>query len=204
MTFTLTNARADLAEALAAAVDAETWSEALKDEAIRQALRSYNLQGPAYEADVSVTVAGHEQSLAGIADLLTIECVAWPWRDGLMIEDSAVHWRRIGDDTIRIDRHAPQVGDTIRVRYRRLHTINGLDGATLTTVSDKHRTLLATGAASFAVTLRLRQISENPAVPDAAAEELRRLRDDWEYWFYELLERLSGIAQNPVWAKIGL
>jgi hypothetical protein len=200
----LTDVRADLEKALAAAIDAATWSDALKDEAIRQALHTYSLQGPAYEVDLPVTVAGHEQSLAAIANLLAIECVAYPWSDGLMIEDYAVRWRRIGPDAIRIDRQPPQVGETLRIRYRQLHAISGLDGAATTTVAAKHRAILATGAATFAATLRLRQMSENPAVPQKAADELRRLRDDWDYWFTDMLERLSGSVQNPVWARIGL
>jgi len=204
MSFTLPDLRTDLEKALAAAIDAATWSDTLKDEAIRQALRAYSLQGPAYEVDLPVTVAGHEQPLAAIADLLAIETVAYPWTDGLLIEDYAVRWRRIGPDTIRIDRQPPQVGETLRVRYRRLHTISGLDGASVTTVADKHRAILSTGAASFAATLRLRQMSENPAIPQKAADELRRLRDDWDFWFTDMLERLSGSVQNPVWARVGL
>lgn len=201
MSFTIATLRSDLDEMLGAAVDAETWNEALKEEAIRQALRTYNLQGPAYETNLVVQVSGHEQSLSAITDMLTIECVAWPWRDGVRMEECAVRWRRVGNDVIRMDRRAPQAGEILRVRYRRAHAVAGLDGALETTVPDKHRSLLTTGAASAAATLRLRQISENPAVPSTAARELRLLRDDWEYWFTELLERLNGPVQSPVWVQ---
>lgn len=204
MSFTLSNLRADLAERLASAPDSATWTDALMDESIRQALQTYSLQGPAYEVDLEILIPSHEQDLAAIPDLLAIEYVAWPWRDGLLIEDCAVRWRRVGPTTIRFDRRAPQLGDTMRVRYRRAHTIEGLDSAATTTVIDAHRPIVATGAAAAILALRLRQISENPALPREAARELRVLRDQWEYDFGDLLERLGGGVQNPVWTRLGL
>lgn len=204
MPFTLTDLRADVDALLANGVDPATWSTALKDGGMRQALLVYSLQGPAYEADVIVTTAGHEQDLSALTGLLVIETIAWPWNDGLLLEDSAVRWRQAGATTVRLDRAAPQAGDVMRVRYRRLHTIQGLDGAAQTTVPDVHRGAVAVGAAAGALGLRLRQISENPALPREAAPLLQRLRDEHEAQFVWLLERMQNRARNPVWAAVGL
>lgn len=204
MSFTITDVRADIDALLASAVDNATWTAAIKDEGARQALRAYNLQGPAYEADVVVTVTGHEQDLSVINDLVAIECVAYPWHDGLLIEDYAVRWRRIGAFSVRVDGIAPALGETMRVRYRSAHTISGLEGALTTTVVDAHRGLLAQGALAYALALRLRQISENPAIPHEAAALLQSLRRGWDDVFAQGLDMLSGATQNPVWARVGL
>ncbi len=204
MSFGLTELRADVDALLAATIDTPTWSAALKDAAIRSTLQHYDLQGPIYEADLPVTTAGHEQPLGALAGLLLVELIAWPWHDGLAIEERAAHWRLVGPATVRFDSVAPQVGDLLRVRYRRTHTLAGLDGAADTTVPDAHRFVLAEGAAAAALALRLRQISENPALPGAAAAQLQALHEAHASRFVWLLERMQGAALGPVWAGVGL
>lgn len=204
MSFTLTDLRGDVDALLADAVDPLTWSAALKDAAIRSTLQQYSLQGPAYEADVTVASAGYEQSLVALAGLLAVELIAWPWHDGLRIEEQAVRWRLVGPTTVRFDRVAPQAGDLLRVRYRRSHTLAGLDGASETTVADAHRFVLAEGATAAALALRLRQISENPALPREAAPLLEGLHEVRARHFVWLLERMQGGGQEPVWAGVGL
>lgn len=204
MAFDLEDAREDVVRMLGGEVDAETWSTPLLDEALRQALRAYSLHGPAYEVDLTVDVSGHEQDLSAIADLLAIECVAYPWHDGLLIEDQAVRWRRVGAFSVRLDGVRPMAGETLRVRYRRAHTVDGLDGASTTTLVDAHRSTLAAGVAGYAIALRLRQISENPALPLAAARDLEGLRLRFDAIFVEELDLLTGVTAGPVWARVGL
>lgn len=204
MPFTLSDVRTDLDNLLATAVDAATWTQAMKDEATRQALRIYNLHGPAYEVDYAAAVSGHEQDLSGIPELLGIEAIAWPWVDGLLMEDQAVRWRKVGPTTVRLDGAAPAAGDTLRVRYRRAHTVNGLDGAAATTVVDAHRPVLATGAAAALVRLRCRQIGENPAIPREAREALAATDVALTQQFTWLLDRLAGEVHGPLWARVGL
>jgi len=204
MAFTLTDLRADLDALLATVPDAATWTTALKDGAVREALLLYSLHGPVHEGSVTVASSGHDQSLASLSDLLAIELIAWPWSDGVAMEDRAVRWRRISPTSVRFDRLAPQTGELIRVRYRRAHRVQGLDGAGETTVPDAHRPLLAEGAASAALGLRLRQLSENPALPEEASlrlHELRRLREDA---FLTHLAALHNATRSPVWAGVGL
>ena len=64
MPFTITHLRADIDALLASDVDSATWTEAIKDEGVRQALLAYSLHGPAYEADLVVAVSGHVQDLS--------------------------------------------------------------------------------------------------------------------------------------------
>lgn len=202
MSFALTDLRSDIDALLANAVDAATWTDALKDGAIREALLIYSLRGPAFEADVVVTLAGHEQELGVLPGLLVIEAIAWPWHDGLLIEDQAVGWRIVGPSAVRMDRVAPQVGDILRVRYRRTHTVAGLDGAAQTNVPDSHRGLLAEGAAAAALALRIRQVSENPAIPAQSVAVLRAEHQRREAQFTWLLEQMQGGSRLPVWAAI--
>jgi hypothetical protein len=204
MPFTLTELRSDLDAALANSVDASTWGTALKDQAVREALLIYSLHGPAYEADLPVTTAGHEQDLGALPNLLAVEVVAYPWHDGLLIEDQAVRWRMVGATRLRVDRVAPQVGETLRVRYRRIHSVAGLDGAAATTVPDSHRATLALGATAAALGLRLRQMSENPAIPREAAAGVEAVRRERAGAFEAALERLQGEVRSPVWAGVGL
>lgn len=202
MAFDLEDAREDVVRMLGGSVDAATWSQSMLDEAVRQSLRAYSLHGPAYEVDLTVEVSGHEQDLSAIADLLAIECVAYPWYDGLLIEDQAVRWRRVGAFTVRLDGVRPTLGETLRVRYRRTHAIEDLEGALTTTVVDAHRATIAAGAAGYAIALRLRQISENPALPLAAARDLDALRLRFDAIFVEELDRLTGVSAGPVWARV--
>jgi hypothetical protein len=204
MPFSLTDVRNDLDNLLATAVDVATWTQAMKDEAVRQALRLYNLRGPSYEVDLTVTTAGREQDLSAIPELMAIDTIAWPWVDGLLLEDQAVRFRKIGPTTVRMDGASPAEGDTLRVRYRRAHTVNGLDGATTTTVADAHRAVLAVGAAAALTALRRRQIGENPAVPHEAREALAAAGEGFEQRFLWLLDRLAGEVHGPVWTQVGL
>lgn len=203
MTFALTDLRTDLAALLGSAVDSETWSDDLLDEGCRQALQFYNLMGPIYETSLSVTTAGHEQDVSAIAGLVTVEGVAWPWFDGALFEDEAMRWRMVAPTTLRLDRHAPAVGDLLRIRYRKAHTVSALDGAATTTVVDAHRGALVLGAAAQVLTIRIRQISENPALPRETPLLLADLRDDLQQAFARRMALCEG-GRAPAWVRMGL
>ena len=207
MPFTLTDARADLDALLATAVDAATWTSALKDEALRAALSAFSLLGPVYESTVTLAAGGAEQALAAlIPGLLTVEALAWPWADGLPLDAQAVAWRPAGapGSVLIAGGGVPAAGDAARVRYRCAHTLNGLDGAAATTVPDAYRLTLAAGAAEAACGLRLRQIGENPAIPAAAAAALEAARARYARAFAEMLALLVARSPRPSWPGIGL
>lgn len=204
MSFTLSDVRTDLDNLLATAVDSATWTQGMKDEGVRQALRVYNQRGPAYEVDFVVSVTGREQDLSSIPEMIAIESVACPWSDALLMEDRSVRWRKVGPMTVRLEGVLPVAGETMRVRYRRGHKVSGLDGAVTTTVIDAHRPILSVGAAAALTGLRRRQISENPAIPLEARVALTEVGAALERQFVELIEEYAGEQHGPVWARVGL
>jgi hypothetical protein len=208
MSFTLTDARADLDALLATAVDAATWTNALKDAALRMALAAIGTHGPVYESTVTLAAGGAEQDLAALLPgLLTVESLAWPWSDGAPFAAQVAAWRPIGaPGCVRFEEGGgiPAAGDAVRVRHRIAHTLDGLDGAAATTVPDAYRLTLAAGAAGAACALRLRQIGENPAIPAAAAEALEAAQARYARDFAEMLALLAAHGPRPAWPGIGL
>lgn len=191
---------ADLAEfrtrldaLLATAVDAATWPDGLKDEALLRGLWDYDA-ALIYETSLTLSVDGHAQDVGTIHALDDVLAVAWPWRDGDCFSGLAVRWRWAGDHLLYLETHArPQAGDVLRLRHTCRHTILGLDGALTTSVPQRHTLLVSLAAALWAIDLRLRQISENPALPQQSGPLLQALRrelhDRYESHLGRLLNR---------------
>ena len=188
--------RADLDVLLATAVDSATWPTALKDEALARGL--WDFDGVLiYESELTVTTAGQAQDVSSLSALDEVLAVAWPWRTGGDFGQLAVRWRTVDDHVIYLERSAaPQVGDVIRVRHTRRHTIEGLGGASATTVPSRHAPLVTLVAALWAIALRLRQISENPALPAQAMPGLHALRRELQAR-YDL-----GLARVLNWSPV--
>lgn len=185
-------------------MDGATWTNDIKDEALRQALREYD-DALIYESDFTVVTAGEEQDVSSVPDLGRVLAVAWPWQTHDDWKLRARKFRIVDQNTIRLLGWVrPVAGDVLRLRHTRLHHIEDLDGAAATTVQEPaHRAVVGLGAAAWAIDVRLRQITENPAIPDAAAGQLRQLRDDYRDRFDRALagvERASPVA----WEDMGL
>lgn len=162
--------RTDLHNYLATAVDSSTWTDSLFDGALRLGLADLN---PilVYESTFTVMVAGYQQTL-NIPDLLAVLALAYPWEAGRSFAEQRVLWRLAAPGVLWFEQVQPAVGEEIRVRYTKLHKIQGLDGALSTTVPEGQRTYLGLMSAAWACDLRLRQISENPAIPEGARQHL--------------------------------
>ena len=200
---TLNDYRSAVRDLLAAAVDQATWTDALIDAALRRGLAAYDGRN-VYESDFSVVTTGHIQDLSTLtADLKDILSLAYPWFSHSRYDSSTVRWRGIGDHRVVLAGYAPQAGETIRVRHTRRHAIQNLDGASATTVPDRHLPLVALAGAWWACELRRRQVSENPAIPPAAAAILGELAASMRADFFAALEMIQPGAQ-PEWATIGL
>jgi hypothetical protein len=199
---TITDYRADLDELLATAVDNATWTDAIFDAALRRGLTLYDMRR-VYEDDFTVTSAGHTQDLSGLADLNEVLALAYPWRDGAIFDQQAVRWRSVGDQTVVLAGYAPQVDEVIRVRYTRRHTVEGLDGATATTVPERHRLVVGLAAAAYACDLRRRQLSENPAQPASAVATLEQLAARFRADFFRYLHLIQP-SDVVAWAAFGL
>jgi hypothetical protein len=211
----LTDYRTNLDNLLATAVDTSTWTTTMKDEALRQALVDYSRHGPIYETDFTVLSTGYSQDLSSITDLLKVEDLMWPWVAGddwgkiqnarwtNTLRQTLTKYRPVGVNIFYFSQGQPTAGEIIRVRYRKSHKIQDLDSAVATTISDVHEYVLVLRAAALLIEQRLRQISENPAIPRDAVGVLQKL---YASWMNEYLDRLDTTrhGQNPSWSGIGL
>lgn len=190
---TLADYRSDLHDNLATAVDAGRWPNTLLDQALRRAVAELDAQ-VVYEEDFTVVSSGYAQDLSSISDLGAIVGLAYPWLEGSEFGENRVAWRLLGDQTVYFTHAQPGVGEIIRVRYTKQHTIEGLDSASATTAPAAHRLLVGLWAAAFACEMRLRQTGEG-----FLAEAALRFRQQAQ----QLLSHLpAGGAVR--WGRIGL
>lgn len=203
---TLAIYRQDIRGILGTHVDASTWSHEMIDDGIRQALQQFSDEYFPQETDFAVTTTGRSQDLSSITDIREVVAIAWPWYDDESFHSYVNAWRRIGEQVIYIEDLCgyPSAGEVIRVRYTKTYQLNGLDEyVSSTSVPTTMQRTVELGAAGHAAMIRLRQLSENPAVPDAAYEGLKGVAEMLLAQFSEKLARLNQ-GTNPVWSNIGL
>ncbi len=190
--------------------DAALYPDALITEAIRQALREYGEMAAPVETVLTVATAGQSQSLASITDLQEVILIAWPWEadpGGVDLRDWIVRWRQTAPGTVWLEEFEPSAGDKMLVYYRKRHTVNGLDGATSTTVPAEHEALIVLGAAGWSVEFHDRAAIE--AVKGMTPDAAKRL-EAWGHQrlseFRTALKDLPRVAPlvRPAWRGIGL
>lgn len=186
---------------LATAVDAATWTDAIKDESLRQALYQFDALS-IYEDSFTVTAATHEQ-LITLTGLNNIIAVAYPWSAGDDFASRQQYFRHTDDQTIYFEDIQPVIGQKIQVRYSKLHTIKDLDSAAATTVPTRHSRIISLLGAIHATTLRIRQLSENPAIPLAATHSLESVADRLSLEANRLLSSIRTTTA-PRWPTVGL
>lgn len=199
---TLTDYRLDLNNILATAVDSSTWTTAMLDQAIRMSLDELNRQ-LVYEVSFTVTVAGYEQDLSSITGINSVLAAAYPWLDGRGFGECLQEWRVSGVNKIIFDSVSPSVGEKIRVRYTKAHVIQALDAAVATTVPDNNRYLVGLWGSAYACDLRVRQISENPAIPASATNHLRMVAAELRGKATEAISHVPPLGRLR-WANLGL
>ncbi len=139
------------------------FSDAIVDEALRQALDEYNEALPlGKETVIDLPGDGREIALNGLDGLRQVMEVYWPF-DSLSepwppnrARGFHVYW----DDSQpvlyldNVEGDEPQLDDELRLWYTTSHTIDGLDGASITTLPGEHCSLIASGAAGHAALAR--------------------------------------------------
>lgn len=195
----ITQYRSNVLGLLASALDSGTWTFSIIDAGLIRALQYACLALPPVE--VSLTCVGsREQDVSGVSDLFDIAQVGWPYdeQDGVF---HPVRWYWVGTTQIYLVSATPAAGDKLRLRYWKRQTINGLGGATETTVPDALADALAAGAAGYALLTRLRQVGEYPAPPKDTMGVYVRLAGEFIGQMVSGFER-RGVA-NPAW-QVGL
>ena len=202
MTADLSDYRDAIDAMLASAVDASTWTTAIKDQSLRFALSEYD-EHFTYETSLTVSTTGYTQDISSVTAMKDILAVAYPWTDGADFATRQRRWRYSDDQTIHFEDMLPSSGEVMRLRHTKAHAIKDLDSATATTVPDRHQQLLAALAASYACVMRLRQVGENPAIPRDAREVLEATSRQFAETASRLFTRARA-AQPAVWLEIGL
>ncbi|MBN1640368.1 MAG: hypothetical protein JXA09_03960 [Anaerolineae bacterium] len=175
------------------------WATDDIDEALRTALQFYSRANPQHAIGaITVSTAGREQSLASLTGLLRVEKVWWDYDSS----DPAhpPNWRQFevwpGAVLYIDDRAEPAATDVIRVWYTKAHTINGLDGATSTTVPKEDEDVLVAGAAHFAARFRAIELAEQATVDRDVVERLERWAEEQGKAF-----RYGVRQQPPAWQR---
>lgn len=180
-----------------------TWSTADLDEALRQALDAYSLRMPRRTVvSLTLTQAGREIDVSSLT-FTSIEHVWW-LHD---VSRSGYPPRYVtfevwpGPLLYVTDPAEPAAGDVLRLWITTHHTLDGLDGATTTTVPEEHATLLAQGAAAFAVLQRRVLVSETLNDNEWAPRNLK----EWaEARMAEFRRQLEGLARQSAARAAGL
>ena len=180
------------------------WTDAQLDHALRAALGEYSLALPRQViGQVTLASDGWEIDVSGLSGLLGVWEVWLPYEDDLF--DGAARPRRrayrlLTSALLRIEGGSrPAAGDVARVFYYAMHTVNGLDGASVTTVSTWHEQELARGAAALAAEARARQVGESENVTGGARFVTRRWAEDagdrWRRWLARQGAAQTGVLQ---------
>ena len=151
------------------------WATDDTDEAIRTALEHYSREQPHHViGTIALSAAGREIDISALTGLLRVEKVWWDY-------DSTTpgyppNWRQFemwpGSILYIDDRSEPANGDTLRIWYTKMHTLNGLDSASATTLPAEDADIIVTGASYFAARARALELSESLNVDRDVVERL--------------------------------
>lgn len=157
------------------------WDNEDLDEAIRTALEQYSKYKPDHAlGTIALTAAGREIDVSSLTGLLRVEKVWWDY-------DSTnpaypPNYRQFdvwpGDRLYIDDREEPQSGDTVRVWYTKLHTLEGLDGETTTSIPADEEGTIVTGACHFAAQFCSAELAESLTAHDDLVKNLRQYADE--------------------------
>jgi len=192
----------------------ERWSSDDLDEALRRAMEEFSLVEP-HEQVTTVTLSstGREIDISSLSGCLQVSRVWWPY--DAADPEYPPRWRpfEIWGDTLYLDTDSePAAGDVVRLWHTSQHTLDGLDGASSTTLPADAETILIAGAAGFAAQARAAELSETLNVDAGVVQRLSDYARQQLAAFHILLTvrarqaaaRQAGIAQAPAldrWEK---
>lgn len=131
------------------------WSDEMLDESLREALDMLSMSLPRTVSVELVALEGLEVELAGVLGLIDVLEV---WRmDGVprRVQGWIVAWHaNLPRLRLSAREGVLRAGERVKVVYTALHTLEGLNGATETSLHPRHASLLVAGAAGYAVERR--------------------------------------------------
>ncbi len=152
-----------------------TWAEEELDSALILALDDVSQRLPrSLSEDVILAMGGREVPLASLTGWLWVEEVWWPYEGGSYPPNLAPF--EVREETAHLHTVVePAPGDMVHVLYAGGHTIEGLEGATATTVPEGCRTALVLGAAGYASLSKAVEMAREYSWPNGAAVRM----SDW-------------------------
>ncbi|MCW5848609.1 MAG: hypothetical protein KIT87_00720 [Anaerolineae bacterium] len=178
---------------------ATVWTDAQVDTALRAALEAYSrVTARTVVTPLTLTSGDREISLASLAGLLTVRELWLPYTPSAPEDPpNRRYFIPLSPTTVYIaDGAEPTTGEIARVFYLALHTVDGLDGATATSVPAWHEQGLALGAAAYLAEARARQLTEAENVTSAtrrwANDSAQGRLQAWQDWLAEVAVTESG------------
>jgi hypothetical protein len=136
----------------------DVWSTDDIDRAIERALVDYSQVRPQQAVTtIELSADGREVDISSISGLTRVVKVWYPYDSSA--PESPPRWVQWGQwaQTLYISSgDEPAVGETVRVYYQQEHAIDGLDGASETTVPGEDEEVLVTGAGAYAALQKAR------------------------------------------------
>ena len=157
------------------------WSTDDLDEAIRTALEQYSKYKPNHAlGTIALSSAGREIDISSLTGCLQVEDVWWDYDSSS--PGYPPNYRQFevwpGDLLYIDDREEPESGDTVRVWYTKMHTIEDLDSATATTLPADDEGTIVTGACHFAAQMRSVELAEDLYAHNDVVSDLRKYADE--------------------------
>lgn len=169
------------------------WPDSVLDEAVRHALEDYSRACPQVRSGEAAAGAGGTLDLSGLAGLTGLLVLRWP----LEGENHLRGWVLLQTDgtvsAVLLNSPFPQPGAMVGVVYTAAHSLAGLDGAAVTSVSGLHAALLARGAAAYAAQMRRIDRAEG-FLPSEGARQLAEWADAQMNAYQAALRELRGAA----------
>ena len=198
MTATLTSLRDRVEQTLADTSNA-IWETGWIDEGITKALHEYSLARPLHKnGTISVSADTYELDISALTGVIGVHEVWSPYTAADPEHPPNIlpfrHW--IDSQELYFPVCQVSNGDVCRVFYTSLHTLNGLDSETVTTVGLEDESLLVSGSAGFVATDRGLDLSEQVTVTALTAQQVRA-------WGLSTLQQFRNGLRRVTQAKSG-
>jgi len=186
-----------------------TWANEDIDEAIRSALERFSGYKPRHALGTLVLPSdGREIDISSLTDAVSVEKVWWDYDSSNPAFPPNYRQFEIWPNKILYidDRTEPQTGDTVRIWYTTRHTLNGLDGRSVTTIPEGDEGTIVTGATHYATLARSVELAERLTMHSDVSKNLRAYAEQQEKSFrYQAradmalyLQRAKAYEQNDI------
>jgi len=176
-----------------------TFSTATIDDAIRRAVLDYSAAVPRRNnTTLALTTAlstnGREIDVSTISGALDVTDIWCPYAaaDDTPTVRTFEYWKDV-QTVYLLSGTAAQSTDTARIFYTAVHTLNGLDGATATTLPDVTEQHIQMGAMAYAILSRAVDLTEQVTVQPDTPRTLVQMAQEALTSFHNLLKHAGDI-----------